>query len=147
MGTFGKHCYKCYMSFYYLRKWMRFILLCFSRYVCRTLQAIPSNVCMFINLPVYKHICVVLVAQSCQTLCHPLDCSPPGSSIYGMFQARILEWVAIPFSRKPSSPGIKTQPPSLQADSLLLSHRGSTKYFTLSLSKAIRKGTDLYKGL
>ena len=41
----------------------------------------------------------VLVTQSCLTLCKPMDCSPPGSSIYGILQARILEWVAIPFSR------------------------------------------------
>ena len=34
------------------------------------------------------------VAQSCPTLCDPVDCSTPGSSIHGMFQARILEWVA-----------------------------------------------------
>ena len=38
-------------------------------------------------------------AQSCQTLCDPMDHSPPGSSVRGIFQARILEWVAIPFSR------------------------------------------------
>ena len=41
----------------------------------------------------------VLVAQSCLTLCNPMDCSPPGSSVHGIFQARILEWVGIPFSR------------------------------------------------
>ena len=41
----------------------------------------------------------VLVAQSCLTLCDPMDCSSPGFSIYGIFQARILEWVVIPFSR------------------------------------------------
>ena len=41
----------------------------------------------------------VLVAQSCPTLCHPMDCSPPGSSVHGILQARILEWVAISFSR------------------------------------------------
>ena len=41
----------------------------------------------------------VLVAQSCPALCDPMDYSPPGSSIYGISQARILEWVAIPFSR------------------------------------------------
>ena len=35
------------------------------------------------------------VAQSCPTLCDPMDCSSPGSSIHGIFQARILEWVAI----------------------------------------------------
>ena len=39
------------------------------------------------------------VAQSCLTLGDPMDCSPPGSSIHGIFQARVLEWVAISFSR------------------------------------------------
>ena len=41
----------------------------------------------------------VLVPQSCLTLCDPMDCSLPGSSVHGIFQARILVWVAIPFSR------------------------------------------------
>ena len=41
----------------------------------------------------------VLVAQSCLTLCDPMDCSPPGSSAPGILQARILERVAIPFSK------------------------------------------------
>ena len=38
------------------------------------------------------------VAQSCLTPSNPMDCSPPGSSIHGIFQARVLEWVAIAFS-------------------------------------------------
>ena len=46
----------------------------------------------------------VLVAQSCLTLCNTMDCSPPGSSVCGIFQARILEWVAIPFSKGSSQP-------------------------------------------
>ena len=41
----------------------------------------------------------VLVAQSCPTLCNSVDCSLPGSSVLGIFQARILEWVAISFSK------------------------------------------------
>ena len=41
----------------------------------------------------------VKVAQLCPTLCDPIDCSLPGSSVHGIPQARILEWVAIPFSR------------------------------------------------
>ena len=41
----------------------------------------------------------VLVSQSCPTLCDPMVCSPPGSSVCGILLARILEWVAIPFSR------------------------------------------------
>ena len=44
-------------------------------------------------------ICCCLVAKSCPTLRDPMDCSPPGSSVHGISQARILEWVAIPFSR------------------------------------------------
>ena len=45
-----------------------------------------------------------LVAKSCLTLCHPMDCSPPGYSIHGISQARILEWVAISFSKGSSWP-------------------------------------------
>jgi len=48
-----------------------------------------------------------------------MDCSPSGSSVHGIFQARILKWVAIPFSRVSSgSQGIKPRSPALQADSL-----------------------------
>ena len=43
-------------------------------------------------------------AQSCLTLCDPMDCSPPGSSVHGIFQARILEWVAISFKKDALSP-------------------------------------------
>ena len=46
----------------------------------------------------------VLLAQSCLTLCDPMDYSLPGSSIDGVLQARILEWVALPFSRGSSQP-------------------------------------------
>ena len=42
----------------------------------------------------------VLVAQLCSTLCNPMDCSLPGLSVHGILQARILEWVAISFSRR-----------------------------------------------
>ena len=49
------------------------------------------------------------VARSCPTLCDPVDCSPPGSSVHGIFQARILEWVAISFSRGSSQPRDRTQ--------------------------------------
>ena len=46
----------------------------------------------------------VQVAQLCPTLCGPMDCSVPGSSVHGILQARILEWVAVPFSRGSSQP-------------------------------------------
>ena len=41
----------------------------------------------------------MLVAQLCPTLCDPMDCSPPGSSIHGIIRARVLEWIVIPFSK------------------------------------------------
>ena len=49
------------------------------------------------------------VAQSCPTLCDPMDCSLPGSSVHGIFQARVLEWVAISFSRGSSPPRDRTR--------------------------------------
>ena len=60
----------------------------------------------------------VLVAPLCPTFCDRMDCSQPGSSVHGILQARILEWVAIPFSRGYSDPRIEPGSPALQADSL-----------------------------
>ena len=51
---------------------------------------------------------VCSVAQSCPALCDPRDCSPPGSSVHGILQARILEWVAMPSSRGSSPPRKRT---------------------------------------
>ena len=49
------------------------------------------------------------VVQSCPTLCDPMDCSLPGSSIHGIFQARVLEWVVMPSSRTSSQPRDQAQ--------------------------------------
>ena len=49
-------------------------------------------------------VVIVLVTQLCLTLCYPMDSSPPGSSVRGILQASILEWIAIPFSRGSSQP-------------------------------------------
>ena len=69
----------------------------------------------------------VLVTQLCPTLCNPMDCSPPGSSIHGILQARIVEWVAISFSRGSSQPRDQSQSPILQVDSLLSEPPGMVK--------------------
>ena len=74
--------------------------------------------------------CTTLVAfmraQSCPTLCNPMDYSLPGSSVHGIFQARTLEWVAISFSRRSFQPRDRIlclfRLLHWQADSLLLSH-------------------------
>ena len=60
----------------------------------------------------------VLVSQSRPTLCRPMDCSPPGFSVHRILQARIVECVAIPLSRRSSDPGTEPGSLSLQADSL-----------------------------
>ena len=68
-------------------------------------------------------------AQSCLTLCDPMDCSLPGSSICGILQARIVEWVAMSSSRDLPDPGIKPMSPvspALQANSLLAEPSGKT---------------------
>ena len=52
-------------------------------------------------------MCLCLVAQSCPTFCDPVDYSPPGSSVHGIFQAGILEWIAIPTPGNLCDPGIE----------------------------------------
>ena len=52
---------------------------------------------------------VVLFTKPCLALCDPTNCSPPGSSIHGILQARVLEWVAISFSRGSSQPRDQTR--------------------------------------
>ena len=59
------------------------------------------------------------VDQSCPTLCDPVDCSLPGSSLHGIFQAIVLDWIAISFSSSGSSqPRDQTQSPALEVDAL-----------------------------
>ena len=91
----------------------------------------PNNV--FVSLGIYKDSSEILfcshsslliinhgsgsgVTQLCPTLCNPMDCSLQGSSVHGIFQARVLEWVAIAFSRGSSWPRDRTRVSQLQAD-------------------------------
>ena len=67
-----------------------------TRVVFNNLTGLPATNFLTANLSFLPVLCV-LVAQSCPAFCHPMDCSPPGSSVHGIFQARILEWVAISF--------------------------------------------------
>ena len=59
------------------------------------------------------------VAQSCLTLCHPMDCSLPGSSVHGIFQARVWSGLPFPSPEDLLNPGIEPGSPALQADTLL----------------------------
>ena len=68
------------------------------------------------------------IAQSCPTLCDPMDCSLPGFSIHGIFQARVPEWVTVSFSRGDlPDPGIEPGSPTLQADALSSEPPGKTE--------------------
>ena len=58
------------------------------------------------------------VAQSCLTLCNSVDCSLPGSSVHGVLQARLLEWVALSYSRGSSQPKDQSWVSCIEADSL-----------------------------
>ena len=75
------------------------------------------------------------VAQSCPTLCNPVDCSLPGSSLHGILQARILQWLPFPAPGDLPDPGIEPRTPSLRADSLTSEPPGKpnqTEVFFLS---------------
>ena len=65
--------------------------------------------CTEIHKKIFSFKVEVLVAQSCLILCNPIDCSPPSPSVHGILQARILKWVAMPFSRVSSPPMDQTQ--------------------------------------
>ena len=67
-------------------------------------------------------------AQSCLILCNPMDCSPPGSSVHGILQARILAQIAISSSRGSSQPrdrALYTASPALRSELFNMSHLGS----------------------
>ena len=71
-------------------------------YLLASLWAQDISTCCSHSLECSWVLAVCLVAQSCLTLGDPMDCSPQGSSVHGILQARILEWVAMPSSRESS---------------------------------------------
>ena len=108
-------------------------------------QSLPLSVCLSVRLSVrisfslslchtHTHTRVSEVSQSCPTLHDPMDCSPPGSSVHEIFQARVLEWVDISFSRGSSDPGIKPRAPSLRADALPSETPGKLHYYLTDFS-------------
>ena len=89
---------------------------------------LPPIWCLLFFLVLLQNTCIRSKSlQSCPILCHPMDCSPLDSSVHGILQARILEWVGILFSRDLPDSGSKPRSPALQADSLPLSYQGSPK--------------------
>ena len=77
---------------------MSFGIICFDLCIMFFCDCVCVCVCVCVRA------CACSVTQSCLTLCNPLDCNPPGSSAHGIFQARILEWVASSYSGGSSWP-------------------------------------------
>ena len=81
-------------------------LTLFHNIILKLLSLQESNFLKFVSVSV----CVwATKSQSCSDSCDPMDCSPPGSSVHGIFQARILKWVVISFSRRSSQPRDQTR--------------------------------------
>ena len=88
--------------------------------------------------------------QSCPTLCSPMDHHPPGSSVHGILQARILEWVVVTFSRGSSQPRDRTQVSCIMANSLPAEPQGKPKNTgvgSLSFLQRIFQTQELNQGL
>ena len=87
------------------------------------------NILYYIQRYILHYIYCAKLLQSCLTLCDSMDCSPPGSSVHGILQARTLEWVVMPSFQIllqgifPTQGSIRPRSPTLQADSLLSATR------------------------
>ena len=101
------------------------------KYVCIYIH-ISLYVCTYVqtfNLFMYVCCCSCLVSKLGLTLCEPMNCSSPVSYFHGIFQARILEWVAISFFREFPNPGIKPVTSDWQVNSLPLRHLGKSHMY------------------
>ena len=83
------------------------------------------------------------VTQWCPTLSHTMDCSLPGSSIHGIFQARVLEWVAFSFSRVYSPPRDRTQASSISCINRWVLYHWVTWETSITKSQYITLATDI----
>ena len=74
----------------------------------------------------------VLVAQSCPTLCNPMDCRSSRSSVHGILQARLLKWEPFPSPGDLPDPGIEPRSPALQVDSVVWATREAQRHLSKS---------------
>ena len=94
---------------------------------------------VYIYLFIYSIYVKVLVTQLCLILCDSTDCSPPGSSVHGILQARILGFL-LPSPEDLPDPGIKPRPPALQADSPLSEPPGKPHYYIIATFPMVGEG-------
>ena len=99
------------------------------------------RLCFFVCLFFHFFASKSEVAQSCLTLCNPRDCSLPGSSVHGIFWARVL-----PSPGDLPDPGIKPRSPTLQADALPSEPPGNQDRL-LFIGQRMEKGSSSFKGI
>ena len=107
----------CCASFCYTAKWISstcayyilFFLNFLTTYFTTDHGVAFPGLCSQFSSVIYLICWCCIVTKSCQKLCELMDCSLPGSSVHGISQGRILEWVAISFSRVSSQPKLRTQ--------------------------------------
>ena len=94
------------------QNWKTWTILSQMLAECFFICCLSSMMMMMMTMMMMMCVCMcvcVLAAQLCLTLCEPMNCSLPGSSVHGILQARTLEWIAIPFFRGSSPPRDRTQ--------------------------------------
>ena len=89
-------------------------------YPTSTFSSNKNKVYHFVCIPLIFCVCACLVTKLCLTLCDTMDCILLGSSVQEIFQARILEWIAISFSRGSSWPGVEPASPALASSFLVI---------------------------
>ena len=93
----------------------RQILYCWATWEAHIYMCVCVDMCVCVLIYIYTHTHIYIYtyisvcAHSCPSLCDSMDCSPPGSSVHGIFQARILEWIAISCSTGFSPPRDQTR--------------------------------------
>ena len=91
--------------------------------ICKEISRTNSHSPVLKPVTQFIHLCLCRLLSCVWLFCDPMDCSPPGSSVHGILQARILEWVAILFFRASSQPAIEPRSPAFRQILYYLSHQ------------------------
>ena len=97
---------KDHWLFYFYLEIVCYVFFFIFLYICKPLKLLSAlQKMMILVLQVYIYACMCVQSlKSCPTVCDPMDCSPPDSSVHGLLQAIILEWVAMLSSKGSSQP-------------------------------------------
>ena len=102
-----------------------YVIICKVTYSVRAQNILKYYLTIYGESVSYSKFCCYLVAKSCPTFLTPWTVVRQTPSVNGIFQARIMEWIAISFSWDIPNPGIESSSPALQEDSLPISHQRS----------------------